>query len=79
VDPGGTTHFYVRHRGDKEQTRATSNRPARCGPGTSTGRRGRRRAPYRFTNRQRLGNVAVLEAVVHSADTGRPEPVEQYS
>jgi predicted dehydrogenase len=80
VDPGGTTHFYVRRRGDKEQTRRSFEpaSPVRAGyehwADAVAGR-----AEYRFTNRQRLGNVAVLEAVVRSADTGRPEGVEQYS
>jgi hypothetical protein len=37
------------------------------------------RVVYRFSNQERLGNVAVLEAVVRSAESGKPEPVAQYS
>jgi predicted dehydrogenase len=80
VDPGGTTHFYVRRRGDAEQTRRDFEpaSPVRAGyehwADAVAGR-----AAYRFSNAERLGNVAVLEAVVRSAETGRPEAVPQYA
>jgi predicted dehydrogenase len=80
VDPGGTTHFYVRRRGEAAQNMRSFEpaSPVRAGyehwADAVAGR-----ATYRFTNEQRLGNVAVLEAVVRSAETGRPEPVAQYS
>lgn len=80
VDPGGTTHFYVRRRGDAGQTRRDFEpaSPVRAGyehwADAVAGR-----TTYRFNNRQRLGNVAVLEAVVRSAEAGTPEPVAQYS
>lgn len=80
VDPGGTTNFYVRRRGDSAQTRRDFEpaSPVRAGyehwADAVAGR-----VPYRFTNQQRLGNVAILEAIVRSADSGRPEPVAQYS
>jgi predicted dehydrogenase len=80
VDPGGTTQFFVRHRGDREQIR-TDFAPAgvvRAGyehwADAVAGR-----VPYRFTNEERLGNVAVLEAVVRSAESGRPERVAEYA
>jgi predicted dehydrogenase len=80
VDPGGTTHFYVRRRGDAEQTRVDFEpaSPVKAGyehwADAVAGR-----ADYRFTNAERLGNVAILEALVRSAETGRPEPVAQYA
>ena len=80
VDPGGTTHCYVRRRGDKEQTRHDHEPagPVRAGyehwADAVAGR-----IPYRFTNEQRLGNVAVLEAVVRSAESRKPETVVQYA
>lgn len=80
VDPGGTTHFYVRHRGDAEQTRTDfeSADPVRAGyehwADAVAGR-----VDYRFSNEERLGNVAILEALVRSAGSGRPEPVSQYA
>jgi predicted dehydrogenase len=80
VDPGGTTHFYVRRRGDAQQTRRDFEpaHPVKAGyehwADAVTGR-----AEYRFTDQQRLGNVAILEAVVRSAEAGKPEPVAQYS
>jgi predicted dehydrogenase len=80
VDPGGTTHFYVRRRGDAEQTRLDFEpaSPVRAGyehwADAVAGR-----AEYRFSNEERLGNVAVLEAVVRSARSGVPEPVADYS
>ena len=79
VDPGGTTHFYVRQRGDAEQTRIDFEpaSPVKAGyehwADAVAGR-----VPYRFSNEERLGNVAILEALVRSAETGRPEPVSQY-
>lgn len=79
VDPGGTTHFYVRRRGDAEQTRSDFEpaSPVRAGyehwADAVAGR-----IPYRFSNAERLGNVAILEAVVRSADRGRPESVVRY-
>ena len=80
VDPGGTTQFFTRRRGDKEQTRHdfAPASPVRAGyehwADAVAGR-----VPYRFTNEQRLGNVAVLEAVVRSAESGQPEDVTQYA
>ena len=80
VDPGGTTQFFVRRRGDKEQTRQdfAPASPVRSGyehwADAVAGR-----VPYRFTNEQRLGNVAILEAVVRSAETAKPEAVAQYA
>jgi predicted dehydrogenase len=79
VDPGGTTHFYVRRRGDANQTRVDFEpaSPVRAGyehwADAVAGR-----ADYRFSNAERLGNVAILEALVRSAESGRPEPVAQY-
>lgn len=79
VDPGGTTHFYVRRRGDAEQTRTDFEpaSPVRAGyehwADAVAGR-----VEYRFSNAERLGNVAVLESLVRSAESGRPEPVVQY-
>jgi predicted dehydrogenase len=80
VDPGGTTHFYVRRRGDAEQTRRDFEpaSPVRAGyehwADAVAGR-----AEYRFSTEEKLGNVALLEAVVRSAETGTPEPVADYS
>lgn len=80
VDPGGTTQFFVRRRGDAEQTRRdfAPASPVRAGyehwADAVAGR-----APYRFTNEQRLGNVAILEAVVRSAGSDKPEAVTQYA
>jgi predicted dehydrogenase len=79
VDPGGTTQFFIRRRGDKEQTRRdfAPASPVRAGyEHWADAVAGRTR--YRFTNEERLGNVAVLEAVVRSADSGKPEAVTQY-
>jgi len=80
VDPGGTTHFYVRHRGDADQTRMDFEpaSPVKAGyehwADAVAGR-----ADYRFSDVERLGNVAVLEALVRSSESGRPEPVERYT
>jgi len=80
VDPGGTTNFFVRRRGDAQQTRSDfePSSPVRAGyehwADAVAGR-----VAYRFSNEERLGNVAVLEAVVRSAESGKPEPVVQYS
>jgi len=80
VDPGGTTNFYVRRRGDVQQTRRDFEpaSPVKAGcehwADAIAGR-----VEYRFSNEERLGNVAILEAVVRSADSGKPEPVAQYS
>ncbi|MFH1329452.1 MAG: Gfo/Idh/MocA family oxidoreductase [Actinomycetota bacterium] len=80
VDPGGITNFYVRRRGDAQQSRTDFEpaSPVRAGyehwADAVAGR-----AAYRFSNEERLGNVAVLEAVVRSAESGRPESVVQYS
>jgi predicted dehydrogenase len=79
VDPGGPTHYYVRRRGDAEQTRRDFEpaSPVRAGyehwADAVAGR-----VPYRFSNAERLGNVALLEAVVRSAESGQPEKVAQY-
>ncbi len=80
VDPGGTTQFFVRKRGDAEQT-LTEYEPA------SPVKAGYEhwadavagRAEYRFDNAERLGNVAILEAVVKSSESGKPEPVTRYA
>jgi predicted dehydrogenase len=80
VDPGGTTNFYVRRRGDARQTRRDFEPagPVRAGyEHWADAVAGRVR--YRFSNPERLGNVAILEAVVQSAETGKPAPVAQYS
>ena len=80
VDPGGTTHFYVRRRGDADQTRIDFEpaSPVRAGyehwADAVAGR-----ADYRFSNAERLGNVAILEALVVSSESGRPEAASQYS
>jgi predicted dehydrogenase len=80
VDPGGPTHFYVRRRGDAEQTRVDFEpaNPVRAGyehwADAIAGN-----VEYRFTNEERLGNVAILEALVRSSESGRPEPVAQYA
>ena len=81
VDPGGTTHFYTRHRGDSDQTRIDFEpaSPVKAGyehwADAVAGR-----ADYRFSNAERLGNVAILEALVRSAEKGGvPEAVQQYS
>ena len=80
VDPGGTTHFYVRRRGDAEQTRCDFEpaSPVRAGyehwADAVAGR-----VTYRFTNEERLGNVAILEAVVRSAESGKPESVARFA
>jgi predicted dehydrogenase len=80
VDPGGTTHFYVRHRGDAEQTRIDFEpaSPVRAGyehwAEAVAGQ-----TDYRFSNVERLGNVAILEALVRSAENGRPELASRYS
>jgi len=79
VDPGGTTHFYVRRRGDADQKRTDFEQasPVRAGyehwADAVAGR-----VEYRFSNAERLGNVAILESLVRSADSGKPEPVIQY-
>jgi len=80
TEVGGTTHFYTRRRGDAEQrrrafeprdvVRANLEEWADAVAGRST---------YRFTNEERLANVAVLEAVAKSAETEEIEPVAQYS
>jgi len=79
VDPGGTTHFYVRRRGDAEQTRVDFEpaSPVKTGyehwADAVAGR-----VEYRFDNAERLGNVAILEALVASAEGGgKPETVVQ--
>jgi predicted dehydrogenase len=80
VDPGGTTNFYLRRRGDAQQTRHDFEpaSPVKAGyehwADAVAGR-----VQYRFSNEERLGNVAILEAVVRSAESGKPEPVAQYS
>jgi len=76
---GGPTRFYTRKRGDEEETagtfeprnivKANLEEWARAATG---------RGKYRFTNEERFGNIAVLEAVARSAESGRPEPVAQY-
>ena len=80
VDPGGTTHFYLRRRGDADQTRRDFEpaSPVRAGyEHWADAVEGK--VPYRFTNEQRLANVAILEAVVRSAESGKPEAVDQYA
>jgi predicted dehydrogenase len=79
VDPGGTTHLYARQRGDADQTRIDFEpaNPVRAGyehwADAIAGD-----VQYRFSNEERLGNIAVLEAVVSSAESGKPEAVAQY-
>lgn len=80
VDPGGATHFYLRHRGDTKQTRTDFEpaSPVRAGyehwaDAVAS------QTHYRFSNAERLGNVSILEALVRSAESGQPEPVSQYS
>jgi len=80
VDPGGTTHFYVRRRGDADQTRTDFEpaSPVRSGyehwADAVAGR-----TTYRFDNAERMGNVAILEALVESAENGgKPMKVAQY-
>jgi len=79
VDPGGTTHFYVRRRGDADQTRIDFEpaSPVRAGfehwADAVAGD-----VDYRFSNQERLGNIAILEAVVRSAESGESEAVTQY-
>jgi predicted dehydrogenase len=80
VDPGGTTHFYVRRRGDADQTRIDFEpaSPVRAGyehwADAVAGR-----VDYRFSNAERLGNVAILESLVRSSENGQPEAVAQYA
>jgi len=80
VDPGGTTNFFTRRRGDADQTRIDYEpaSPVKAGyehwADAAAGR-----IDYRFTNEERLGNVAILEAVVRSADQGgTPVEVVQF-
>ena len=71
VDPGGTTNFYVRRRGDAEQARIDFEpaSPVRAGyEHWADAVEGR--CEYRFSNREKLGNVAILEALVDSAERG---------
>jgi len=80
VDPGGTTHFYVRRRGDADQGR-TDFEPASPVPAgyEHWADAAEGRAEYRFTNEERIGNVALLEALVESADEGGvPMEITQY-
>ena len=80
VDPGGTTHFYVRRRGDAEQTRTDFEpaSPVKAGyehwADAVAGQ-----VEYRFSNEERLGNVAILESLVRSSETGKPEPVQRFA
>ena len=80
VDPGGTTQFFVRKRGDADQTRTDFEpaSPVKAGyehwADAVAGR-----VEYRFNNAERLGNVAILEAVVKSSESGNPEPVTKYA
>jgi len=73
VDPGGTTNFYVRRRGDAEQTRIDFEpaSPVKAGyEHWADAVEGR--VEYRFSNEERLGNVAFLQAVVDSSESGKP-------
>ncbi len=80
VDPGGTTQFFVRKRGDADQnlTEYEPASPVKAGyehwADAVAGR-----VEYRFNNAERLGNVAILEAVVKSSESGNPEPVTKYA
>ena len=80
VDPGGTTQFFVRRRGDAEQTLTEFEpaSPVKAGyehwADAVAGR-----VEYRFNNAERLGNVAILEAVVKSSESGKPAPVTSYA
>ena len=79
VDPGGPVDFYVRKRGDAEQSRrvlqprnvvkANYEEWATAAMGQGS---------YRFTDEERFGNVALLEAIVRSAENGTLERVAQY-
>jgi hypothetical protein len=71
--------FFTRFRGDDEQAvrligtrnvvRANIEEWARAALGQGT---------YRFTDEQRFGNVAVLEAIIRSAENGTVEKVAQF-
>jgi predicted dehydrogenase len=79
TDPGGPVHLFTRRRGDAEQamrviepkdgvvTNLEEWADAAAGKGS-----------YRWTNEQRFGNVAILEAVIRSAESGKPVQVAQY-
>ncbi|MFH1329617.1 MAG: Gfo/Idh/MocA family oxidoreductase [Actinomycetota bacterium] len=79
TDPGGPVHFFTRRRGDAEQAVRTFEprnvvkanyeewAVAAMGKGS-----------YRFTDQERFGNVALLEAIVRSAEQGTLEQVAQY-
>jgi predicted dehydrogenase len=79
TDPGGPVHLFTRRRGDAEQamrviepkdgvvTNLEEWADAAAGNGS-----------YRWTNEQRFGNVAILEAVISSAESGKPVQVAQY-
>jgi len=78
VNPGGTTHFHERFRGDTDQTRVDFEpaTPVKAGyehwADAVAGR-----ADCRFGYADRLGNFAILEALVRSSESGHPEPVAQ--
>ena len=70
----------ARRRGDADQTRIDFEpaSPVRAGY-EHWADAVAERADYRFSNAERLGNVAILEALVRSSESGRPEPVSQYA
>ncbi|MFH1329620.1 MAG: Gfo/Idh/MocA family oxidoreductase [Actinomycetota bacterium] len=79
LNTGGPTFFYTRKRGDEEETVRTFNpRNVVKANLEEWARAATGQGEYRFKNEERFGNVAVLEAVERSADSGRPEPVARY-
>jgi predicted dehydrogenase len=77
VDPD-VTQFYCTRKGKDRQTMAiydpvdTVKMNFEAWADAAMGR-----SQYRFTDIERMANVAVLEALVRSAETGQPEAVEQ--
>ena len=79
VDPGGPAHLFTRLRGDAEQGVRTyqprnvvkANLEEWAAAVTGKG-------SYRFTNSERFGNIALLEAIARSAETNTVETVPQY-
>jgi predicted dehydrogenase len=79
VDPGGPVDFFTRKRGDAEQsTRVFEPRNVVKANYEEWTRAALGQGTYRFTDEERYGNVAVLEAIVASAEKGTPEKVAQY-
>jgi len=79
VDPGGPTDFFTRKRGDAQQSvRVFDPRNVVKANYEEWARTALGRGTYRFTDEERFGNVAVLEAVVRSAENGTLEKVAQF-